>query len=86
MIYVLDRIHLRHPELEQEDVRAAWEGAIAYAARSSSRPFEYLVVGFDARGRLLEMVGRRTPDGDWVIWHAFTPPTCKALRELGLRG
>lgn len=86
MIYVLDRIHLRHPEIEKADVQMAWEGAVAYAVRSSFRPFEYLAIGFDAHGRALEMVGRRTPDGDWVIWHAFTPPTRKALRELGLGG
>lgn len=86
MIHVLDRIHERHPELESDDVRSAWEGAIAYAVHSDSRPFEYIAIGFDATGRSIEMVGRRTSDGDWIIWHAFTPPTRKVLRELGLGG
>lgn len=86
MIHVLDRIHERHPELESDDVRSAWEGAIAYAVRSDSRPFEYIAIGFDATGRSIETVGRRTSDGDWIIRHAFTPPTRKALRVLGLGG
>ena len=85
MIYVLDRIRDRHPEISPDDVREAWENSIAYAVRDDSRPFEYMAVGFDGKGRAIEMVGRRTPDGDWVIWHAFTPPTKKALRGLGLR-
>ncbi len=86
MKHALDRIHERHPELEPDDVRSAWEGAIAYAVRSDSRPFEYIAIGFDATGRSIEMVGRRTSVGDWIIWHAFTPPTRKALCELGLGG
>ena len=86
MIHVLDRIHELHPELEPDDARSAWEGAIAYAVRSDSRPFEYIAIGFDATGRSIEMVGRRTSDGVWIIWHALTPPTRKALRELGLGG
>ena len=81
MTHVLDRIHGRHPELESDDVRSA-----SHAVRSDSRPFEYIAIGFDATGRSIEMVGRRTSDGDWIIWHAFTPPTRKALRELGLGG
>lgn len=85
MIYVLERIHARHPEIDEESVREAWEHAVAYASREDSRPFEYMAVGFDGTGRAIEMIGRRTADGDWVIWHAFTPPTTKALKELGLR-
>ena len=64
MIHVLDRIHERHPELEPDDARSAWEGAIAYAVHSDSRPFEYIAIGFDAAGRSIEMVGRRTSDGE----------------------
>lgn len=85
MIHVLERIHERHPEIDSDDVREAWDNAITHAVREDSRPFEYLAAGFDGRGRAIEIVGRRTPEGDWVIWHAFTPPTRRALIELGLR-
>lgn len=84
MVHVLDRIHARHPEIDAKDVLTAWENAVAHAPRNDCRPFEYIAVGFDAKGRGIEMIGRRTPNGDWVIWRAFTPPTTKALRELGL--
>lgn len=86
MVIVLERVHARHPELSAEDVRKAWEGAVAHAPRTDSRPFECMAVGFDSRGRAIEMLGRMKPNGDWVVWHAFTPPTRKALRELGLGG
>lgn len=84
MVFIMERIHARHPELRAEDVAHAWEHAIVSAARSDARPFEYLAVGCDTRGRPIEMVGRANENGDWVIWHAFTPPTPKARRELGL--
>lgn len=86
MVFVLSRIRERHPELGECDVREAWENAVVHAPREDSRPFEYMAVGFDGKGRAIEMLGRRTSDGDWVVWHAFTPPTKKALRELGLKG
>lgn len=85
MVIVLDRVSERHPELSKSDVEKAWDSAIAHMPRFDGRPFEYLAVGFDGNGRAIEMVGRRTDSGDWVIFHAFTPPTEKALRELGLR-
>ena len=45
---------------------------------------DYIAIGADSNGRLIEMVARATEDGEWVIFHAFTPPTKKALRELGM--
>lgn len=85
MVFVLDRVPERHPELSKEDVEVAWECAAAHMPRIDARPFEYIAVGFDARGRAIEMLGRRNDAGDWIVYHAFTPPTRKALRELGLR-
>ncbi len=82
MIHVLDRVTERHPELTKKDVHLAWKNALASIPRLDSRSLEYLAVGADSKGRLIEMVGRLAPNGDWVIWHAFTPPTKKALKEL----
>ena len=86
MVHVLGRIHRKHPELEESDVLEAWSGAVLHVPRLDSRPFEYLVVGYDSRGRAIEMVARRPAEGDWVIWHAFTPPSARTLRELLRRG
>lgn len=85
MTIVLDRIPERHPELTKEDVRSAWDSAVCHAPRLDGRPLEYMAIGFDPHGRAIEMLGRMNGDGDWIVYHAFTPPTQKALRELGLR-
>lgn len=86
MIVVLDRVTERHPYLSKADVRMAWRYAVVCLPRDNGRPFEYIALGFDVRGRPIEMLGRRIGDDHWAIWHAFTPPTRKALREMGLEG
>ena len=53
------RVMLRHPELSEKDVLHAWEHAIASLPRVSKNPDEYVSLGFDGRGRLLEVVGVR---------------------------
>lgn len=83
MLYVMDRIPRRHPNISKQDVVVAWNNAIIQAPRQDGRSFECIALGFDGRGRLLELVGRRQNNGDWVIFHALTPPTAKTLRELG---
>ena len=78
------RIHKRHPELEEEDVLFAWEASIMSTSRVFKNPNEYLSIGFDNKGRLLEMVAVRMNTGDWIIYHATTPPSDKTYRELGI--
>lgn len=85
MIEPLDRIGEEHPDISLDDVRTAWGSAFACLPRRNGRPFEYVAVGMDGKGRLLEMVGRLNKSGDWVVWHALTPPTKKTLKELGIR-
>ena len=53
--------------------------AVAKAARS------FVSIGFDQHGRAIEMTGRKKPFGV-LIFHANTPPTTRALKELGLGG
>ena len=38
-------------------------------------------VGYDLKGRRIEMVGRLLEDG-WFIYHAMTPPSKKTEREI----
>ena len=72
------RVHERHPEISDEDVRHAWE---AYELRATrDRADREMRVGFDLRGRALEMVGV-LQGGDWLVFHAMTPPSKKTLRE-----
>lgn len=79
-VEVHPRIASRHPEISAEDVEAAWTG---YAAAATRIPGEReMRVGFDARGRKIEMVGALMADGTWLVYHAMTPPSEKTEREL----
>lgn len=78
-VVVRTRIRERHPEISEEDVRIAWERA----HDSIQRPGEsiWITLGFDGRGRELEILGDLC-QGRWVLFHALTPPTGKILREI----
>ena len=76
------RVIERHPELTESDIVIAWENALSSAPRLEKNPNEYVAVGFDSKGRLIEMVAIRESSGDWMLYHAKTPPTKKTLAEL----
>ena len=42
-----------------------------------------MCIGFDAKGRAVEMIAAERSFGV-IIFHAMTPPTEKVMRELGL--
>lgn len=74
----------RHPELDEESVKTAWENAIAPTPRVGAKSNQYVAIGFDDKARLLEMVAIRLREGDWLIYHAMTPPSAKTYDELGV--
>jgi hypothetical protein len=82
-IYVLPRVHERHPELSVEDVLAAFRSVMVDARRDNGT---WVCIGLDGRGRDVEMVYEQR--GDRVlIYHAMTPPTKKTRSEIArLRG
>ena len=85
-IAVHPRVHQRHPELCDDDVLTAWESALMSAPRLAADSIQYVAVGFDGRGRLLEMVVIRDAlSGDWLIFRAMTPPSAKTYAEFGLK-
>ena len=86
IIDINPRINERHPDINESDVKIAWKNAPIIIERSGgSLPSAVLVaVGFDARSRLIEMVGAVNRDGVVHIFHAMTPPSKRTLRELGL--
>lgn len=67
-IVIHERINERHPEIEARDVLHAWKQCFRSAPRLR-KPEEYLAIGTDARGRLLEMAAVRLDNA----WLAFTP-------------
>ena len=83
MTKVHPRVHQRHPEIDDEDVIWAWENCVVIADRIPNDT--QLRVGFDLKGRELEMIGWLTVDG-WMVFHAFTPPTKKFKAEIEAKG
>lgn len=83
-VIIHGRVQRRHPELSPDDVIAAWNTAIVSAPRLLQDPDQYVAIGFDGSGRLVEMAAVRTVDGDWLVFHAMTPPTDRTFKELGI--
>lgn len=83
-ITVHRRVHERHPELADDDVLAAWNNGIASTSRTHKDPIEYVAIGFDGKGRLVETVAVRSSAGDWLVFHAMTPPSDNTFKELGI--
>jgi hypothetical protein len=78
------RVRERHPELSEKDVLDAWRNCIRSVPRQEKVSLDYIALGADSKGRLIEMIALCSPEGDWLIYHAMTPPTKKALVELGM--
>jgi hypothetical protein len=81
-VFVDDRVTLRHPNISKEDAATAWANCIKSRPRIDKEPNEYLAIGTDGKGRLVELVALRDVQGDWLIYHAMTLPTENAKREL----
>jgi hypothetical protein len=84
-IFVDDRVASRHPDISEEDAVAAWANCINSRPRIDKDPNEYLAIGVDGKGRLIELVVLRDANGDWLIYHAMCPPTENAKRELRMK-
>lgn len=82
-IYVLDRVPERHPDITKEDAIHAWQYCVKSMPRIGKEPEEHVGIGYDASGRLLEVVAIRGESGAWLIKHAQTPPQERIKRELG---
>lgn len=77
------RVHRRHSDVEDDDVIAAFEGTLRSHARDT-HPIQWVGVGLDRKGRLLEYIAvEDEPDG-WLVFHAM-PVTRAVLAEVGLR-
>lgn len=69
--------------ISAEDIEYAWEHFVARRHRSSPNEHQIVAVGYDARGRFIQMVASEHSCGT-VIYHAMEPPTKNVLIELGL--
>ena len=82
-VRVHPRVHQRHSDVEDDDVIAAFEGTLRSRARDT-HPIQWVGVGLDRKGRLLEYIAvEDEPDG-WLIFQAMLV-TRAVLAEVGLR-
>ncbi|MCO6558930.1 MAG: hypothetical protein J6575_05870 [Bifidobacterium sp.] len=77
------RIHRRHPDITDDDVRAAWRFRI-HASLRRGESDRWVAIGLDGNGRWLEMVATHDDHGRWLIFHAQAPVTKGILIELGI--
>ena len=64
-----------------EDIAPAWENVLASAMREPFTVDCMVVVGYDTKARVCEVIGLHKPYG-WLLIHAMTPPTDKTRREI----
>lgn len=82
-VFVHPRVMERHPDLTEEDVKTAWDNFVAMGFRVAEGAGQVLAIGFDGTGRDIEMVAVAN-EGGYLIYHALSPATTKAMQELGL--
>ena len=79
-IIVSSRINKRHPNIAEEDVVHAFKSMLRHKQRGGD---EYVTIGADSKGRILEMVYIYNFEHDFfLVYHALIPPTKKTLNEL----
>lgn len=76
------RVHAKRPEIQDTDAVTVFDSAIAKVARKTD-PVQYVGVGIDNNGRLLEFVAVERELDEWLIFHC-APPSKSVLKELGL--
>lgn len=71
--------------IDPDDIEFAWSNYNIRRYRGAPNEGEVVAVGYDRKGRPMELVAAIRPQG-MIIFHAMRPPTRKALMELGLLG
>lgn len=75
------RVAVQHPEIAAADALHAFENSMLSRARAT-RPIQWVGIGADSSGRLLEYIAvEDEPDG-WLIFHCMRA-TNKVLNEIG---
>jgi sarcosine oxidase gamma subunit len=78
------RVQAKRPEIDPADVQAAFVATLRKVARLDTDPVQWIGVGLDGHGRLLEYVAIETGPDQWLVFHAMAATT-KVLVETGLR-
>lgn len=83
-VEVHPRVQAKRPEISPSDVQAAFAATLRKVARLDTEPTQWVGVGLDGHGRLLEYVAIETGPDQWLVFHAMAATT-KVLIETGLR-
>jgi len=75
----------KRPQIQDQDVVAAWDSYWRMQARLADGPTRYDAVGFDTKGRLLEMVAVIEVRGGQEVYTVFhaRKATAAFLAQLG---
>ena len=84
-VVVHPRIEIEHG-IAEDDVIAAWENALPLKRRNEPRNSlgndEYVTVGFDTKGRAVELVATPYPvEHFWLVYHGVRPATRGFITE-----
>ena len=81
-VRVHPRVPAKRPDITEDDVRTAFEKALRSRGRETD-PIQWVGVGMDRKGRLLEFIAvEDEPDG-WLVFHSMVATT-KVINEVGL--
>ena len=80
-IYITE--HAYKHGLSEEQIRFAWSIFIKKQFRGKPNEGEILCIGYDKNGTMIQIVAAEKNFGV-LIYHAMTPPTRNALKELRL--
>ncbi|WP_165170870.1 hypothetical protein [Adlercreutzia sp. ZJ242] len=85
MSYLAIAEHALKHGLDESQIAHAWKNAVVCTRIERKDGFvDYVAVGPDQNGRVIEMTGR-AKDFGILIYHANTPPTTRSLRALNLQ-
>ena len=77
-------MHEAHPDIEDRDATSAFRNTLRSIPREGTGfPPQWVGVGMDSKGRLLQYVAIDEGSDQWLIFHAMQATT-KVLREVGL--
>ena len=84
-VRVHSRVSMLHPDIDDEDVIAAFTGTLRSVPRERTGfPPQWVGVGMDGKGWLVQYVAVNDGPDHWLVFHAVQATT-KVLREVGLR-
>lgn len=77
---IIDEHAFKHG-VSESDIEHAWEFFARKQYRGAPNEGEIVLVGYDRKGRFVELVAAERSFGI-IIFHAMRPPTHKVLHEL----